>query len=98
MNSKIDQIKAHFPEDGFFVYMLRCADGTLYTGWTTNIANRLRQHEQGLASKYTRARLPLKLAFIEQLSSRSAAQKREFAIKKLSRLEKERLIAAQTMP
>lgn len=94
MNSKIDQLKTNLLKSGYFVYMLRCADGSLYTGWTTDLTMRLKKHRQGIASKYTRARLPLELVFIEQLSSRSEAQKREYAIKQLSRLEKEKLIAA----
>jgi len=77
----------------YFVYMLRCNDGSLYTGWTTDVDLRLKRHEQGLASKYTRSRLPVTLAYVEELVSRSAAQKREHAIKKLTRSEKEKLIA-----
>lgn len=75
-----------------FVYMLRCADDTLYTGWTNDMERRLAQHNCGIASKYTRARLPVKLVYKEELSSRSCALKREYALKQLSRAEKEKLI------
>lgn len=77
---------------GFFVYMLRCADGSLYTGWTTDLERRLNQHNQGTASKYTRARLPVTMVYHQEVDSRSEALKREWAIKKLSRSEKERLL------
>lgn len=70
------------------VYMLRCRDGSLYTGITTDLEKRLKTHAAGTASKYTRARLPVKLAWSEAASSESAAKRREAAIKKLSRKEK----------
>lgn len=74
------------------VYLLRCADGSLYTGITTDMRRRLKAHLSGTASKYTRARLPVKLAWSEPAASESAAKKREAAIKKLSRKEKLELI------
>jgi putative endonuclease len=77
---------------GHFVYILRCKDGSYYTGYTTEINERLRKHELGIASKYTRARLPVALVFTEELNSRSEAQKREHAIKRLRRKEKDRKI------
>lgn len=77
----------------WFVYILRCADGTLYTGVSTDVARRLREHETGKAgAKYTRARGPLMLVYSEVCASRSDAQKREAAIKRLTRTEKELLI------
>ena len=77
----------------WFVYILRCADDTLYTGVSTDVARRLREHETGKAgAKYTRARGPLMLVYSEVCASRSDAQKREAAIKRLTRTEKESLI------
>ena len=81
-----------------FVYILRCSDKSLYTGWTVNLTNRLNQHRMGKASKYTRARLPLELAYFEILENKSAALKREAAIKKLSRSEKLDLISNFNLP
>lgn len=79
--------------DTFYVYILSCADGTLYTGITTDVARRLNEHngrgKQG--AKYTRARRPVKLMYSELCEGRSAAQKRESEIKKLSRSKKEEL-------
>lgn len=71
--------------------MLLCSDGSLYTGWTNNIEKRLRAHNAGVASKYTRGRLPVKLAYTEEFASASEAKRRECAIKKLSRSDKLRL-------
>lgn len=76
----------------FFVYILRCGDNSLYTGWTTDIERRLRQHNKGTASKYTRSRLPATLVYYEELSSKIEAQKREFEIKQFSKSKKERLL------
>ena len=73
------------------VYILRCCDGTIYTGWTTDLERRLSEHNRGAASKYTRARLPVQVVYSELLASRSHALKREFAIKQLSRAKKEEL-------
>jgi putative endonuclease len=76
-----------------FVYLLRCADGTLYCGWTTDIARRLAQHQSGTASRYTRARLPVTLALEIPVADRSAALREEARIKRLPRQEKLALIA-----
>lgn len=76
----------------YFVYMLRCRDGTLYTGMSTDVARRLREHRAGTASKYTRSRGVAKLVYSQRVGSRSAALKREAAIKKLSRAQKRALI------
>lgn len=76
----------------WIVYILRCRDGSLYTGITTDLERRLRAHRAGTASKYTRAKLPVRLAWSESAASESAAKKREAAIKKLTRKEKLSLI------
>lgn len=76
------------------VYILSCADDTLYTGITTDLVRRVREHNDSkLGAKYTRVRRPVSLAYSEQHASRSEAAIREWAIKKLSRLEKEAIIA-----
>ncbi|HZK43123.1 MAG TPA: GIY-YIG nuclease family protein [Syntrophomonadaceae bacterium] len=75
----------------FFVYILLCRGGTYYTGYTNDIDKRLMTHNQGKASKYTRSRLPVKVVYIEECSTKSEAMKREIAIKKLKHLEKKLL-------
>jgi predicted GIY-YIG superfamily endonuclease len=78
--------------DTWFVYILLCADGTLYTGITNNLERRCRQHNAGTASRYTRSRRPVRLVYQESQPSRGAALRREAAIKALPRLRKELLI------
>ena len=79
----------------WLVYLLRCSDGSLYTGITNDLPKRLKAHAAGKASKYTRSRLPVKLVHSEPKRSKSAALKREAAIKKLHRAEKERVVAGK---
>jgi putative endonuclease len=74
-----------------YVYILLCADGTLYTGYTTEPARRLGEHNSGKGSKYTRSRLPVRLVHLEELSSRGEALRREVRIKRMSRKEKRSL-------
>jgi len=74
------------------VYILRCADGTYYTGITNDLAQRIKAHENGTGAKYTRGRGPFQIAYQEECESRSQATKREIAIKALSRAEKTALI------
>jgi putative endonuclease len=69
-------------------YLLRCADDTLYCGITNDLEKRLAAHDAGTASKYTRARGPVELVFVEDCADRSAASKRESAIKNMTRAEK----------
>lgn len=76
----------------YLVYILACADGSLYTGISNNVERRLKEHNKGTASKYTRARLPVNLVYLENTSSKSEALKREAQIKKLTRKEKINLI------
>ena len=71
------------------VYMLECADGSLYTGWTTDMNKRLQAHQQGTGARYTRSRLPVKLVYLEEVPDRKTALKREYALRKLKRSEKE---------
>ena len=76
----------------WYVYILRCGDNTLYTGITDDVPRRLAAHRAGKGAKYTRGRGPLELVYTEQLPDKSAALRREAAIKRLRRREKERLI------
>ena len=71
-----------------FVYMLRCKDGSLYTGWTSDLEHRLAMHNSGRGAKYTRGRGPLELVYSEELPDKEAALRRECAIKKLRREQK----------
>ena len=71
-----------------YVYILKCCDGSLYTGWTNNLEKRLKTHSMGKGAKYTRAKLPVELIYYEEYEDKIEAQKREYAIKKLSREEK----------
>lgn len=79
----------------FYTYLLTCADGTLYAGWTNDLEKRLGVHNQGKGAKYTRARLPVALAAVWEFPSQSEAMAWEFSLKKLSRKRKLALIAAQ---
>ena len=76
----------------WYLYILRCGDGTLYTGITTDVERRLEEHRQGRGAKYTRGRGLLELAYQEECGTHSEALKREYAVKQLPREEKERLI------
>jgi len=75
-----------------YVYIVRCADGTLYTGWTNNLDERIKTHNEGTGAKYTRSRLPVALVYQETFDDKKTALKREFAIKKLTKAQKEKLI------
>ena len=76
----------------FFCYMVECADGTFYTGWSTDPTRREKVHNIGRGAKYTRMRRPVKLIYVEELPDKSSALKREREIKKLSRKRKEKLM------
>ena len=76
----------------FYCYILECADGTYYTGWTTDPKRRERQHNSGRGARYTKTRRPVKMVYLEPHPDRSVAQKREIKIKKLSRAQKEALV------
>jgi putative endonuclease len=78
-----------------WVYLLRCADGTVYCGWTMDVVQRLAAHNAGRASRYTRSRLPVELAWSRSLPDRTAAMREEARIKALPRTEKLALIAAR---
>ncbi len=75
-----------------FVYILRCADNTYYTGWSNDPARRLAVHSRGQGAKYTRCRLPVTLVYVEECADKSTALKREYAIKQMTRTQKQQLI------
>ena len=75
-----------------YVYVLECADGTLYTGYTTDVDRRVAEHDAGEGAKYTRGRTPVEVVLTEGFDSRAAAMRREHELKALSRRAKERLI------
>ena len=75
-----------------YCFILRCADGTLYTGWTNDLERRLKTHNAGKGGKYTRSRLPVELVYYESSASKEEAMRREWHIKRLSRAEKLKLI------
>ena len=78
-----------------YTYILRCADGTLYTGWTNDLEKRLAAHNAGIGAKYTRPRRPVTLVYHEVFETKEAAMRREWEIKHLSRRQKLRLIGAK---
>jgi putative endonuclease len=75
-----------------YVYVLRCADDSLYTGYTTDVGRRVAEHDAGEGAKYTRGRTPVELVHVESFDSRSAAMSREYEIKQWPRRRKERLV------
>lgn len=77
-----------------YTYILRCADGSLYCGWTNCLEKRIKAHNSGQGAKYTKGRRPVALAYFEEFSTKEEAMRREAAIKRLKRAEKERLIAS----
>ncbi|HEX7610292.1 MAG TPA: GIY-YIG nuclease family protein [Solirubrobacteraceae bacterium] len=84
--------------DEAWVYVLRCADGSLYTGWSNDVQRRLARHSEGRASRYTASRRPVELALALPMADRSAAMREEARIKRLDRAAKLALIAAHARP
>jgi putative endonuclease len=80
---------------GYYCYILKCSDGSLYTGWTTDPQRRLHEHNAGRGSQYTRTRRPLELVFVEEHEDRTSAMRRELQIKRRGRQHKLRLIEGQ---
>ena len=79
----------------WYVYILKCNDGTLYTGITNDLDKRVSSHNKGTGAKYTKTRLPVVVVYHEEATDRSEASKREYQIKKLSKLAKENLIMSK---
>ena len=86
------------PNDGHYVYVLECSDGTYYTGYTTDVARRVAEHNDGRGAKYTRGRYPVALVHVESCADQSRAQQREYAIKQLRRPAKEALVESGDGP
>ncbi len=82
----------------WFVYILRCSDGTLYTGMTDDVPRRVEVHNSGKGAKYTRGRRPVEAVYTEECESYSAALKREYAIKQLTRAEKLNMVENRKLP
>lgn len=80
-----------------YTYILKCKDDSLYTGWTNDLKKRITSHNAGKGAKYTKARRPVELVYYEEFQTREEAMKREYAIKQLSRKEKEALIKARPL-
>ena len=78
-------------EDTAYTYIVECGDGTFYTGWTNQLEERMRCHNQGKGAKYTRARLPVRLVYYEVFATRQEAMKRDYAVKQLTRKDKLKL-------
>lgn len=76
-----------------YTYILKCNDGTLYTGWTNNLEKRVEDHNSGKGAKYTKARRPVVLAYYETFETKAEAMKREYAIKQMTRAEKLQLLS-----
>ena len=87
-------MRLSLPAVAAFVYLLRCADGSLYCGWSTDPERRLREHRAGSASRYTRTRLPVDLVYAREFATRSEAMREEVRIKRLSPADKRRLLRA----
>ena len=75
-----------------YVYLLRCADDTLYCGWTNDLEKRIKVHQSGKGAKYTRSRLPVSLAYYEEFETATEAQRREYEVKQMTRQQKLKLI------
>lgn len=80
-----------------YTYMVKCSDGTLYTGWTTDLEHRVKAHNDGEGAKYTRSRRPVELVYYEEYATKVEAMKREYSIKQLTRKQKEKLIKNKNM-
>lgn len=80
-----------------YTYILRCRDGSFYTGYTNNLDKRIQTHNEGKGAKYTKGRGPVELIYYEEFSEKSMALKREWAIKHMSRKEKEALIREKSI-
>ena len=77
-----------------YTYILKCADNTLYTGWTNHLEKRITDHNAGKGAKYTKSRRPVELVYFETFPTKEDAMRREYAIKQLTRKEKEKLITS----
>ena len=81
-----------------YTYLVRCADGTLYCGWTNHLEERIKAHNAGKGAKYTKSRRPVALAYFEAFETRQEAMSREYAIKRLKRADKLKLLESEDNP
>lgn len=84
-------------ENKNYTYIVRCSDGTLYTGWTNHLDRRIKAHNSGSGAKYTKTRTPVELVYYEEYEEKREAMRREYEIKQMTRKEKERLIQKQSV-
>ncbi len=82
----------------WYVYLLRCSDGSLYCGATTNVMRRLQEHNDGIGCRYTRSRIPVRLVWSSEILSKSEAYREEYQIKRLSKNDKEKLAHSGCYP
>ena len=80
-----------------YTYIVKCRDGSLYTGWTNNLEKRIHDHNSGSGAKYTKSRRPVRLVYSEEFDTKAEAMRREYAIKHMSRPEKLKLIQQQSI-
>ena len=80
-----------------YTYIVECADGTLYCGWTNDLEKRIKAHNEGKGAKYTKPRLPVKLVYYEEFETKEEAMSREWNIKQLSRMQKMKLISNRNL-
>ena len=78
-----------------YTYILRCKDGSFYTGWTNNLEKRIKDHNAGKGAKYTKSRCPVELVYYETFATKEEAMRREYAVKQLSRIKKIQLISGE---
>ena len=78
-----------------YTYIVKCADGTYYTGWSNDLEKRIKAHNEGKGAKYTKTRKPVELVYYEQFETKEEAMSREYAIKRLTRKQKEKLITSK---
>lgn len=78
-----------------YTYIVKCKDGSLYTGWTNDIERRIKAHNEGKGAKYTKSRRPVKLVYYEEFATKEEAMRREYAIKHMKRKDKEKVIRAK---
>lgn len=83
--------------EGNYTYIVRCSDGSLYTGWTNDVEKRIEAHNAGMGAKYTKPRLPVTLVYVEAYQTKQEAMRREYEIKKMVRAKKIKLIKSASL-
>ncbi len=93
INTNETEAQNSIPKEKVYVYMVRCKNNSLYTGWTTNLERRVKEHNKGTGSKYTKANGPVELVYFEEMNDIIEATKREYEIKQLTKKKKEQLVS-----